>query len=210
MAVVDGDILRFTLRHVLDNQQLLCVDYRRYIDVEGGGNTYAEIANDYSDAYVANIVQNWMVDDLVYQGVFLENVTNGIEFFDETRSQPGTATQDPAPTFVGVGVRQVRTTKVTRNGSKRLPGLSDAASLGNDLNLLTGQITAIETHFGANVLVGDGTIVNDAELQPVIVGRTLNPTTGVYELDLTRVNDVSSAVVTGVTSQVSRKRGQGI
>lgn len=210
MALVSGDILRFTTVCNIGGTIFRNVDYRRYVDIEGLGNTYDEVASAYRLQFTNDIVSPIFVNALTFDRVEVDNVSNGLDFFIEPSGALGGNLEAAVPNFVALKITQNRVDKTTRNGSKRLSGLPDTAVSNNLHTLSAGLVAAVEAFYGTPMLIGDMTTVNDAELQPVIVGRTLNPTTLQYELDLSRIGEVSSATVGArVTSQVSRKVGVG-
>lgn len=210
MALVNSDIIRFTVNQTIGATVVRNVDYRRYDDTGMGGNTYAEIALAYANAWTANVLQLSQAIPVVFVELVLDNVTNGLDFFTLPVVSSGVEIGELLPNFVAIPIKQNRETKLTRNGSKRIAGLVESRVNGNILALTGAQILGLEDMFGTPVLVLAPPAVNAAELAPVIVGRTLNPVTGQYELDLGRISNVTSALVGGfVTSQVSRKRGVG-
>lgn len=210
MALGDSDIIRFTVNQSLGDSIFRNVDYRRYDDIGLAGNTYAEIALAYVNQWKAKVLDLSQSVTLILNDVVLDNVTNGLDFFNQPVVSAGILAGELLPNFVAIPIKQNRETKITRNGSKRVGGLVEAQSLNNQLILTAPQRTGLEDMFGTDVPVDAPPAANEAALAPVIVGRTLNPVTGQYELDLGRVNNVTSASVgVFVTSQVSRKRGVG-
>lgn len=208
MAVSTGHILRFTMFQRLSGQQVLNVDYRRYVDVGGSGNTYQELWDEYA-LRMSNDIGPVQATALQYERLLIENMSNGIEFLDAAYVDTGLNASPTLPSSVAIGVKQLRETKVTRNGSKRIAGVPEGQVSGNDVSFSAGVIAAVEAFYGAAMLIGDGTAVNDALLEPVIVGRTLDGS-GVYQIDLSKINPVVGAVFrTTVSTQNTRKPGSG-
>jgi hypothetical protein len=96
----------------------------------------------------------------------------------------------------------IRTTRLTRHGSKRFVGVIEETTVGNNpASTITDELSALAVAMYAGILVSGTTI--DVTLTPIIIGRT--KVDGVYVLDTTKVNLVSGAEFTRLTSQNSRK-----
>lgn len=209
MAVVTGDILRFTMIQELLGETCINVDFRRYVDVGGSGNTYEELLSEYVTDFTneVGVIQSVLLN---YNLCRVENLSNGIEFAEQSITDSGLWTGEVLPSAVAVTVKLNRETKITRNGSKRIAGIGETAVIGNDVQYGASTIAQVETFFGDDIDIGDGTTVNDALLEPYIIGRTLNAS-GVYELDLNKQNPVTSATLNlKISSQNSRKPQKGI
>lgn len=205
MVLSNGDIIQFIHKQQVDARPFLNVDYRRYVDVGLGGNEYFDLAQDYAFGFNIGVTEAIQQTETEGFETELNNVTNGEDFFIRPQSFFGGRAGPKLTILACVTVKQVRRTKITRNGSKRISGLSESNVDGSVVSMGGAQTALVEAFFGT-ALVGGGGAINDFELEPVIVGRTLNIVTGVYELDLSRVNDVTGAVMAQtVRSQVSRK-----
>lgn len=141
----------------------------------------------------------------------IENLTNGVDFAELQINTAGAVSGDPAPSFQAINLTLQRSSLLTRNGSKRMGGLPESATTGNLVNWAGGTYTAIQDAFGKPLLdsLGD----DDPWLFPCIVGRTLvenDEGEFVYELDLTKINLITGAVITEPSTQRSRKAGRGV
>lgn len=209
MAALSGDILRFTSFQSLYGETILNVDFRQYFDVGGSGNTYQEIGDQYELAFRVPWVQ-YNPTGSEFVKVLVENMTNGIDFIEIPVGINGNRADPGLPTSNALSVKLNRTTKITRNGGKRLAGVTENAVQNNDVILQAGIITDIETFWGTTLSVTAG-MTNDFDLSPVIVGRTKNPVTGIYELDLAKINPIQNAVVSSkISTQNTRKPLRGI
>lgn len=209
MSVVSGDILRFTTFQTYLGEAILNVDFRRYQDTGGSGNTYQDIADQYDLQYRIP-TQQFTNSSFTIVRVLVENLTNGLEFLETAIGVSGNRADVGLPSAIAYSVKLLRETKVTRNGGKRLSGVTENSVTNNDVVLQASIIADIEAFWGETLSLGGGAI-NDFDLEPVIVGRTKNPTTGVYELDLSRVNDVVGASMSlKISTQNTRKPNKGI
>lgn len=193
MAVLT-DIIRITNKHTYQGQELLNVFYFQIIDGPTGTISFSDMVQGWGIEYEVNIL-SYMHETCVWDSALFENLSDDIEFFDESYGFAGEATGDSLPAFVSVAVRLNRQTKITRNGSKRFAGYSENANLAGDMNLSQTAIDAMESFCG-DPLTFTLTNVNndDVTLLPIIVGRTKDAN-GVYQLDLSKINTVTSAVV---------------
>lgn len=200
-----GDILRGTFVGTYLNQQIVNVFFWE-IDSQSTGNL---VLGDFATEIVTrfdNDVVSVLNVGLVYDTFTLENLTNQIGLADLGINLVGGNTGQNMPSSVALGVRLNRATKLTRNGAKRFAGLSEDKVNNNQLQLNSVERAQIEGFCGTDYFYldydGQG---NDVGLDPVIVGRTKNAS-GVYELDLTRVNNVNSATLRNfVSTQNTRK-----
>jgi len=211
MAVAMDDILRFTAKGVYLGQQ--CQNVFFYQANFGGVNSpYATWLQGFRESVIdkVRVVQStsyaWTETDV-------ENLTNGLDFATEVYNPQilGAKSGDPTPSFEAANIQLKRSTKLTRHGSKRFSGLIEPDVSGNTVLWTVSEtdsvLDACRLHLFAVVLmvpVDHGT--------PVIVGRNLvspGPPPR-YELDLTKINVISDAELTAVSTQRSRKLGHGI
>jgi len=201
----DGNILRFTVMQTYLGQVCLNVDYRQVTLLDTEPEDYNDIAFGYRANWINAIQSNFQVAAVTLNQVLVENVSDGVGVGANTTPVNSSNAGEGAPSFVALGIRQNRTTRITRHGQKRIVGLPENYFAANTLTIAPGFIAAAEEFFEDPMLVSMGAALDNVELTPVIVGRTLNVGSGVYELDLGKINPVSSAVVTRMTSQNSRK-----
>jgi len=135
-----------------------------------------------------------------------DNLTDGVEFAELATGFSGSETGEKAPSFIAIPVRLNRASKITRNGAKRISGITEDAFNGNLLTLTGNQPAGVITYCAlVHAFVdidGQGTNI---ELDQRIIGRTLNAQ-NVYELDLSKVNAITGVVIgANVSTQNSRK-----
>ena len=205
MATNVGDILRCTHFHDYLGQECLNVFFYQ---VGVNGNP-ALLPFSFTDEYAADYetrVMAVMTDDVTLTRILWENLTNELDFSDVPQNRQGASTGDPAPSALALSVKLIRDSKITRNGSKRFVGLSEGLTNGNQVVLSQGITDNIEGFCGTNLFYADyDGQGNDIELRQVIIGRTLSAG-NVYELDLSKVNQVDGAQVRNIIgTQNSRK-----
>jgi hypothetical protein len=131
----------------------------------------------------------------------VENLTDPNEFAELSIEQSGTRTGDTLPAFVAYGMTKVRTTRATKSGGMRIPGVIEDA-LDTSGNITSGYLAEMNSAFDTNINFVDG--ADNCQMGMVIVGRDLQG-----KLDLTKINPVSSVVFSRITTQNSRKRYKG-
>lgn len=144
----------------------------------------------------------------IYYRTLVEVAPDFLEFGENIFDRVGSATGEPAPSYVAIQVKQAVGSRLTRSGFKRIPFVSEDNIVGNGLELTAGMIVDLEAFYGfMNILPGGGG-GDDIRLVPVIVGRTNmgTPEDPDYQLDFTKVNPVTSASVVKNTHQNSRDR----
>lgn len=200
-----NDIIRIVALGTYLNQEISNVFFYKI----GAGSTGALIPEawltDWATLFEFEVLAS-LATSLTYNRLVFDNLTDGLEFADVVIDINGGRLGDPLPSSVAMGVKLARTTKVTRNGSKRYPGITEETGNGNSIILTQPAIDLIEGFHTQvlNIPDYDGAGGN-LNLLNVIVGRTKN-LEGVYELDLTKVNTVSDAEVKAqLTTQNSRK-----
>lgn len=166
------------------------------------GITYADVANHFEDWWTSKVAPIQSANaqlDLVE----ITNLTNGLDIHQSTFTTNGLLSGDDLPSFCSWGFRLIRTTRLTRHGSKRFVGVIEAQTVGNEpISTFLDELSTTAVGLKTGILVSGTTI--DITLTPVIIGRTKN-VSGVYELDTTKVNLVADAEFTALTTQNSRK-----
>lgn len=176
-------------------------------------NELAE-GSSFAEAFAFHMMNIGSVEDVMSTTAGLirnviNNLTSPLFFSDWSGLITGTVSGDPAPSFNTISIKQSGGSRITRNGYKRIPFITDSGSAGNNPNVSTTVRTALESFYGSsvNLVYTAGLTSVDVFIKPVIVGRTNmgTPEAPDYQLDLSRVQDVVSANVHKVTSQNSRK-----
>lgn len=199
-----NDILKVTMCAELFSEQV-CNVFFYVVKVWTGNADLSDVANNFI-SQVINPIRAIQSSSLEYQQVAVENVTDGLEFVEVSYVQTGSVGGTPAlPSYVAATFKLGRTTKITRNGSKRFAGITEADVIDNNTNFLTSQTDPIEAALAADLDVVVSS-VSEGTLGPVIVGRDV-----LGHLDLARINAVSFGLLSqNISSQVSRKAGQGV
>lgn len=206
MSLVIGDIIKITMFWIQNQIEAVTVGYFRYTAADIPP-TYAELAEGFGKHQMINTNLGAIIkNDAFLERVVVDNFSNGLEFGEALLHLVGSAGGGGAePSFVAPLLKQVRETKLTRNGYKRFPFMDETMVNGNALTLPATPKENIEADWGSeqnyagNLTVG----TYDFDLQPVIVGRTL--VDGVYVPDPLKINEVTGAQFVRVTSQNSRK-----
>lgn len=200
--VAVGDVMRFKMCGELFSQQICNLFY--YVVGKWTGNLDLD---DVSVVFSEDVMQkmaDFQTEDLLWNRVIIDDVTNGIDFSDLTYAILGAITTSPAlPSYVAASVTLHRTTRLTREGGKRIPGITEDQVLDNDM--VTNAPRDVSWIDACTTDLRDLPVAIDFRFDPVIVGRL--PGGG---LDLTRVNPISSATVSSlVSTQNTRKQRLG-
>lgn len=200
-----GDIIRITMKGTYLTQQVVNVYFFLIDSITAPDVSLFDVLDDFVTDF-DDSVMGTLSSELTYSSVIVDNLTDGVSFDEYSFSIAGVQPGEPLASFYALGVKLSRSTKATRNGAKRYAGLPENLVDGNQHSVAAGDITDIQSFLGTPRTYADydgagSTIV----LRPVIVGRTLN-VDGVYELDLSKINQISGAIVNpNVTTQNSRK-----
>lgn len=200
MALALNDIIQITTRVDYLGQECLNVWHYRLTLLEAGVS-YTDLADDMA-AFWTNTVAAFTHTAANLTQVDVLNLTNGLDIFSKGYNLNGLRPGAVMPSFTAWSFQFLRGSRLTRHGWKRFVGVSEDDTTGNDP---TGTIEAILNTSAAEMFQGvvrSGT-AEDFTLTPIIIGRTL--VAGVYELDLTKINTVTSVVFSALTTQNSRK-----
>ncbi len=212
MAVV-GDILKVTLSEsylgqLVQNAFFYRLDALPTLPADTTMLQY--VAQRFQAVVVAPLVQV-QHNSLFAKLIRVDDLTNGIDFFELAINQQGNLGGEGASSFEALNFILRRSTGVTRNGSKRVGGLPEDVTNANSYVGPTAVLSAIQTAFAAP-LVDTDTPPNPFATA-VIVGRkkyTTSKGRTAYELDLTKINPIIGATFTAVSTQRSRKAGKGV
>lgn len=202
MAVALNDILEIKLRQTYLTRECNNIFYYKVFSLTGTP-TYDEIADAWALAVLdkINAVQVAGVSNV---DITIKNLTNALDITTVSNVATGDVAAEGFPAFVAWGFQLVRTTALTRHGSKRVVGVPETWVNGETPTAsFTTPRDDLETALGAVVSVDGAT--GDCNLRHMIVKRVFNETEQEYELDISQLNVVSEAVFKKVTSQVSRK-----
>lgn len=165
-------------------------------------------SDDLNAAFESTIIPLWqpcVSDDVSFTGLNTRRLNNLTDFNFRTISALGGNVGTNVANFVAATIRLIRQTKETRNGSKRIGGLTEDLVVSNRLE------TAAEPLFEAlgsgftDILSGGGFLFN-----PVIVGGKRPLGVPAVEADWIYNLIVGHEVESLITSQRSRRVGIGI
>lgn len=212
MSLNIGDILKITQNQSFLGQLLQNVYFYRVLSLPTppeGETVYDHIVLRFNaDVGIPmRVLQSTACNHTVYR---VDNLTNGIDFSEQTINVPGTMGEEASPSYNALNFILRRSTALTRNGSKRVGGLGEQASNGNTCIIAAGTLAAYANAVADGLFTADALPVKFAEA--VIVGRTLVPASDPpsYELDLSKINPIASAAFTAMSTQRSRKAGHGL
>ena len=154
MGAALGDLIQVVDNQEYLEQQVLNVYYYRVTSILGLGDGYLTAFNDWFDANVLTPVAALQVDGLQHLSREWKNLSNGVDLFVDGTIVPGAQSVSPSsytPSYVSLGFILRRESLVTRNGYKRIAGISESLISGN-------------TYVGT----GDGIPDIETALQPLI------------------------------------------
>lgn len=206
MAISDGDILAVKFCQRLFSRDV-CMVWTVTTKNPSGAIDLIDLITSIRDI-VGPLINAAQSNDVLNVSVSADNWTDGLTFAETGWTGTGAIAQESASSFVAAGIKLTRGTKVTRNGYKRLAGVTEPAIVDGQLD--SGYITAQLTPLANMLSNGYQAVIGGTEtvdVVPVIVGRTETPAgSGKYLPDLTRVqNVVGFSINARTTSQVSRK-----
>lgn len=209
MGLVVGDILSLEDRQLFLGETMVNVYYYQVVSFEANV-MLDDIAAEWQ-AVKMNTIQAVQSGAVEHTRLVLRNLTNGVDIEElPLTGEIGAVGGDAYPSLVALSIRLVRATAVTRHGSKRIGGLPEANFNGNaPLAGAVANITAMANALGST-FEKVGTVDEDFELVPVIIGRVHEPAENAGDLDLDVVNGVTGGSFIRVTSQTSRRQGRGI
>lgn len=199
MGISTGDLLQIIDKQVYLGEELMNVYYYRYSSAPAVGNAiYEELLGDFRDNIVEAIV-DVQVTALEHTELEIKNLSSGVEFAILPINLTGVipaAEEALAPSYVSINFRLLRDSLVTRNGSKRISGLTDLSIEGNEFVGYNTQRDAIEVAMGQPLYAGAIEVA-----YPVIVKRPIVPPVGTGYV----YSSVASVVYGGLGTQNTRK-----
>lgn len=202
-----GSIWQLRLFQTLDSQQVLNVQHYRVESATPGIPTFDECAQIFAEQYFGELsgIQSAGLTYNRCELVELGGVDIGTYVY--TDNEAGTVSGEYTSTFTSYGVRQVRSTRLTRHGQKRIAGVPEAAVINGlvSATVYNGLVLAAAALWdGFQTLEDPGAPGNHIVVAPIIWGGfdALYPDG--------RYNYISGVVVnTRVTTQNTRKVGRG-
>lgn len=199
------DYLRFTHEYLYQGETLLNVFYWQLQGSDGLPVTLDDLVQSYAIKAEIHIMSQ-LVDSLMWTKLTIDNLSDPNEFFEGVINIPGDDADEGMPSFVTVGVKLLRSTKITRAGYKRFTGIAQSNENAGVINYTPAEVDLIEDFCGQPQTIAlTENPSRDVILAPMIIGRTKDAN-GVYQLDLSRVNAVNGAQVQSyLGSQNTRK-----
>lgn len=208
MSISVGDVLEINDVQVHLGQAVYNIYHYQMTEV-GSLVDYVNIMGVFN-TWIVNAVRTFQTTAVEHTRITIKNLTNGIDIYEYPQSEFGNITGDDEASFYALGFRLVRSTLITRHGSKRIGGIPEAAVSGNSLvSGFVGDVDNLADHMGLPLEVDSGGDYDFIAI-PVIVGRFPYTSPDAGEIDLSRINPVSAAQFIRVTTQNSRKLGRGI
>lgn len=203
MAYAAGDVIRMTMVQKYDEQQCLNVFYYK-VGVLGGGGITPAVAG---ENFWEHVEDNWRIvtsDEVTFDRVLVENLDGDLsygEYVIPDAERHGQVTTESMAAFVAVGIKLNRTSRLTRNGAKRIVGITES-SVDQFGVLSAGAYTVFQEL--ADVFADDLMAGAAVFAEPVIVGFPND-----NRLARVEVSIDTATVATVITTQNSRKRGHG-
>lgn len=197
MPIRDGDILAVKFCQKLFGQDV-CMVWTITTQAPSGAIDLTWLAQRLRDVFTP-ILGALQSQAVVNNNIRIDNLTDGIDFTEVPWSGAGWVGGEPMPPFVAYGVKLLRGNKTTRTGSKRIPGVVEAANnWGEVADTFQSVHQAAAAAFGSVHALSDTN--GSVNVVPVIVGRKPGG------FDLTRVQPVVGyQAVRRLTTQNTRK-----
>jgi hypothetical protein len=203
VAASGGDIIRITDIQSFLGQTLLNV-YFYQLNLEGVFLTgyLADIALHFTEAVVTPVSGVQDVT-LSHTSLFLENLSNGVDILTYTTDFPIDGTipgADVFPPYVSLGFQLIREERTTRNGYKRIGGISESSVTAGVIDLPSSLIEDVQNGMKADIVSGLATLCN-----PVIVRHPIT-----IPLVSPVFSHVGDCLFKSVGTQNTRKFNRGI
>lgn len=198
-----GDVLQLVFEQKLLGQVIRNV-FGYVVSVADPAATIEDVADrciiEIGDVYIT--AQSPSVSNVQ---IAVKNLDDATEFIEKAWTGVGLNSDGTPvlPSYVAGGFKFLRGDTDTRNGSKRLAGMSEESVVNNDWVIFDSvTVIAIEDAFEATIFITPSTM----EIQPIIIGR--DPITGLP--DTGRISPIIEVQAQeGITTQNSRKAGRG-
>lgn len=185
--LIAGDIYEVVDTQSFGLQEIKNIFHYIVTDVVGNPTLLQAIIDFVSS--VIDLVKIIQSNSLTHTNVSLKNISNGIDYREESISVPGTGgTGEALPIHDAYSIKLAGASLITKPGGKRLAGALEADQTGGVTNLPLATRNIVS---GAlkDPFISDNGLGSQATFTPVIVGR--DPL-GAY--DLTRINTIGDAV----------------
>lgn len=203
MAAILGDLIQLIDNQSYLGQQVLNVYYYRVTATLGLADPYLADLDSYWGDNVLDPIIQVQADSLAHNSREWRNISNGVDLFvnsDVVNGANSVADTSLLPSYVSLGFLLQRESLATRNGYKRIGGLTENFVEGNTWTGSPTSIANIET-----ALAGDLNIGILAVAEPVIVKRPIEVPVGSYIY-----SSIGSCSFRGLGTQNTRKAGRGV
>ena len=205
MAASLGDLIQIVDNGLYLGQACNNVWHYRVTSITGLAGDYLNVLTDWFVANVMVQIRQIQVSQFNHTVIEGKNLSNGIDFFQETINLAGTISTGAAtllPSNITSSWKLGRETLTTRNGRKAISGHFDSQVDGNSIVITPANVTAIQNVMASDIIIGLATIC-----EPVIVRRPINPPVGTSYV----YSSIGSAILNPIVgTQNSRKQGRGI
>lgn len=199
MGTVLGDLLQVTARQMYLEQELFNVYYYRVVQLAPADSSVYELFVDQFISTVIDPIRQIQNTLLTYNQIEVRNLSNGLDLYTETVDIDGLISADltnAAPSYVSAGFKLVRESLATRNGYKRIAGLSEGNIVGNGFNFVAGDQEEIQNGLASDISIGLALFA-----EPVIVRRPITVPAGTGYT----YASIGSAIFSGLGTQNTRK-----
>lgn len=203
MALAVGNIIQIIDTQTYLGQEVLNVYHYRCTAVSPTPtDPYGNLLDMFDVDVVENVAEIQM-SNLLHVSREARNLSNGLDFAINSSVIPGgmsTDTHQELNSFTSAGFLLQRSSLATRNGYKRVGGLSETDVVGNDWVGETTRLDDIEGAFAMTITAELG-----VTFQPIILKAGSDPLTEdpIY-------SNVATASFRGIGTQNSRKPGRGV
>lgn len=207
MAVA-GDLLRVTQFFRQGSIEGIMVGFWRYLETSAIPEIEnSELAFEIAEAW-QGLFSTIQHPTSIYYRTLVEIAPDFLEFGENVFERSGEATGQAAPSYVAIQVKQAVGTRVTRNGYKRIPFVSEDNIAANVLSITPTMLVNLQDFYGNLFQLYPGGGTDDIRLSAVIIGRTNmgTPEAPNYVLDFTKENPVTSVSANKNTHQNSRDK----
>lgn len=203
MALAVGNIVQIIDTQTYLGQEVLNVYHYRCTEVSPTPtDPYGNLLDMFDVDVVENVAEIQM-SNLLHVSREVRNLSNGLDFAINSAVIPGgmsTDTHQELNSFTSAGFLLQRSSLATRNGYKRVGGLSETDVVGNDW---VGETTRLDDIEGALSMVITAEL--GVTFQPIILKAGSDPL-----VEDPIYSNVSSASFRGIGTQNSRKPGRGV
>jgi hypothetical protein len=201
VAAALNDVIKVVANQRQNGQLVQNVYHYQVVTLTGLEGPYLEIVRDWMINEVLPPILVIQSSQLVYESLFIINMSNGVDFLEHTFSPnlPGEGEVNVLPPYATMTFRLIRETLATRNGYKRFAGVPENIQQNGVYIGSEAFLTPIEEALAADIQPAPSIIPLFA---PVIVRRGASGT-------IEAVNNIGASDFRGIGTQNTRKIGRG-